>query len=421
MRNSSRRSTGHVPHIWRREIGVSSPLFFERSFTSSEALIRRLDCYQTLEGHNTRIYTIRFNPTGSLLISGAGDANVKIWNWLDGKLKFQYPHGHQERVMDAQFLPFTNDRKILTSSDGPVKLHEIADDSLVTTRVLGRHVGSVPQLAIEPGSPHIFYSCGEDGFVKRFDLRTPSPTNLFSCISFSGSGLPVQLKCVVLDPRDLNCFAIGGFDQFVRLFDVRMYQWDASTHIDRPVTTYCPRHLLDSLDNHITGLAYSNKSELLVSYDCEQIYLFNKGMDIGPDPTTVSEEHLLNLVQPRSYSGHRNTLPVKPVCFLGPREEYIVSGSECSNIFIWRKKDSKLLRKMVGGPSSVQCVATYPNTLFFASGGHDRNVRIWAPIGEEPERDPEPEVSFAEKCGKLMHDVQYFLTSTCRRVFFDEY
>lgn len=226
--------------------------------------------------------------------------------------------------------------------------------------------------------------------LSQFDLRTPSPMNLFSCISFSGSGLPVQLKCVVLDPMDRNCFAIGGFDQFVRLFDIRMYQWDASTCINRPVTTYCPRHLLDSLDNHITGLAYSNKSELLVSYDCEQIYLFDKGMDIGPDPMTVSEEHLLNLVQPRGYGGHRNTLPVKPVCFLGQREEYIVSGSECSNIFVWRKKDSKLLRKMVAGPSSVQVVATYPNTLFFASGGHDRKVRVWAPIGEEPERDPEP-------------------------------
>lgn len=168
MRNSSRRSPGHVPDIWRREIGMSSPLLFERSFTSSEALIRRLDCYQTLERHSGRIYTVRFNPTGSLLISGAEDANVIIWNWLDGEQKFAYPHGHQERVLDAQILPFTNDNMILTSSiDGLVKLHEIADDSLVTTTVLGSHEGRVPQLAIEPGSPRIFYSCGEDGFVKR--------------------------------------------------------------------------------------------------------------------------------------------------------------------------------------------------------------------------------------------------------------
>lgn len=91
---------------------------------SKQALIRRLDCYQTLEGHDSRIYTIRFNPTGSLLISGAGDANVKIWNWLDGKQKFAYPHGHQDSVMDAQFLPFTNDRMILTSSfDGLVSFN----------------------------------------------------------------------------------------------------------------------------------------------------------------------------------------------------------------------------------------------------------------------------------------------------------
>lgn len=34
------------------------------------------------------------------------------------------------------------------------------------TSLLGRHQGRAHKLAIEPGSPHVFYTCGEDGLVQ---------------------------------------------------------------------------------------------------------------------------------------------------------------------------------------------------------------------------------------------------------------
>lgn len=36
----------------------------------------------------------------------------------------------------------------------------------VTTKLLGKHQGRVHKLAVEPGSPHILYTCGEDGLVQ---------------------------------------------------------------------------------------------------------------------------------------------------------------------------------------------------------------------------------------------------------------
>lgn len=35
------------------------------------------------------------------------------------------------------------------------------------TRFLGMHQGRAHKLCIEPGNPHIFYTCGEDGLVQR--------------------------------------------------------------------------------------------------------------------------------------------------------------------------------------------------------------------------------------------------------------
>lgn len=36
----------------------------------------------------------------------------------------------------------------------------------VETKLLAKHQGRAHKLAIEPGSPHIFYTCGEDGLVQ---------------------------------------------------------------------------------------------------------------------------------------------------------------------------------------------------------------------------------------------------------------
>lgn len=43
---------------------------------------------------------------------------------------------------------------------------QILERGGVETKLLARHQGRAHKLAIEPGSPHIFYTCGEDGMVQ---------------------------------------------------------------------------------------------------------------------------------------------------------------------------------------------------------------------------------------------------------------
>ncbi|KAJ0476798.1 putative transcription factor WD40-like family [Helianthus annuus] len=46
------------------------------------------------------------------------------------------------------------------------------------------------------------------------------------------------------------------------------------------------------------------------------------------------------------YSGHRNNFTVKGVSFFGPDSEYVMSGSDCGHIFVWKKKDGRVIRIM---------------------------------------------------------------------------
>ncbi|PSR86625.1 DDB1- and CUL4-associated factor like [Actinidia chinensis var. chinensis] len=376
-----------IIEIFRRERGFSDPRTFARRISAAEAIVKQIDLYGKLKGHNGCVNTIQFNSSGDLLVSGSDDQKIMFWNWATKTLEFLYPSGHLDNIFQVKIMPFTDDRKVVTSSaDGQVRLGQVLDNGKVKTKKLGEHQGRVHSLAVEPGSPYVFYSCGEDGFVQHFDLRSNSPRKLFSCSSFADtkqSPRIISLNAIVIDPRNPNYFAIGGSDEFARVYDVRKYLSDCSGNLDAPVNTFCPHHLIETKTVHITSLAYSNTSELLVSYNDELIYLFQKNMGIGPYPLSIPHEDLQQLEEPQAYSGHRNLKTVKGVSFFGPRDEYVMSGSDCGHIFIWKKKGAKLLRVMVGDRRIVNQLEPHPHMPVIATSGLEKNIKLWAPLSND--------------------------------------
>ncbi|KAI8016064.1 DDB1- and CUL4-associated factor 8 [Camellia lanceoleosa] len=277
-----------------------------------KVLVNQIDLYGKLNGHAGCVNTVQFNSTGDLLVSGSDDRQVMFWNWAMKKLEFSYPSGHLDNIFQVRIMPFTDDRKIVTSSaDGQVGLGQVLENSEVETKRLGKHEGRVHNLAVEPGSPYIFYSCGEDGFIQHFDLRSNSARKLFCRYSFTEnkqSSSSIRLNAIVIDPRNPNYFAVGGSDEYARVYDTRKYQLDA-----RPVNTFCPRYLIETHDVHITALAYSHPSEFLVSYNDELIYLFQKNMGIGMSPLLLPHEDLQKLEETLAYEGHRNSRTIKGI------------------------------------------------------------------------------------------------------------
>ena len=81
--------------------------------------------------------------------------------------------------------------------------------------------------------------------------------------------------------------------------------------------------------------------------------------------------------------GHRNSKTVKGVSFFGPKDEYVMSGSDCGHIFIWKKKSAKLVRLMVGDRRIVNHLEPHPYMPFFATCGIDKNVKLWTPMASD--------------------------------------
>ncbi|CAK9170181.1 unnamed protein product [Ilex paraguariensis] len=388
MERISKSSADGFSEFWKREMGFSQPRNFTRRISSSEALVKRLDLYGRLNGHQGCVNSVEFNSTGDFLVSGSDDRQVMLWNWATKTLRLSYPSGHLDNVFQARIMPFTDDCKIVSAAaDGQVRLGQLSENGQVETKRLGKHQGRVHKLAVEPGSPYIFYSSGKDGFVQHFDLRSNHATKLFCCSSFTEnnkqSSRSLRLNAIVIDPRNPNYFTLGGSDVYARVYDIRKCQLDASSKQDIPINTFCPRHLIETYDVHITALDYSNTSELLVSYNDELIYLFQKNMGLGPLPLPVPHEELQKLEGAQVYSGHRNSQTVKGVSFFGPNDEYILSGSDCGHIFIWKKRGAKLVRLMVGDRHIVNQLEPHPHIPVLATCGIEKNIKLWAPMSHD--------------------------------------
>ncbi|KAJ0979439.1 hypothetical protein J5N97_014913 [Dioscorea zingiberensis] len=110
-----------------------------------KSLIKRVDHYKNLVGHRGIIHSVRFNDSGQFIISASDDKNVIIWDWARGTQKFVYPTGHEEKVLDAQILPFTGDCSIISSSvDGQAET--LRDTFPASDKSLGRLLAEVPYL-----------------------------------------------------------------------------------------------------------------------------------------------------------------------------------------------------------------------------------------------------------------------------------
>jgi DDB1- and CUL4-associated factor 8 len=169
------------------------------------------------------------------------------------------------------------------------------------------------------------------------------------------------------------------------LYDMRKFQLDGSRNTNQPVDTFCPKHLIKgaSARVHITSIAYSYAREILVSYNDELIYLFQHNIGLGPNPVSAEPEFFNMLDQPQAYRGHRNFRTVKGVSFFGQHDEYVVSGSDCGNVFIWRKKGGELIRMMNGDKSVVNCIEPHPHFPFMATSGIDNTVKLWTPAAKK--------------------------------------
>eukprot|EP00172_Hildenbrandia_rubra_P001587 Plantae.Rhodophyta-Hildenbrandia_rubra.ctg215.p1 GENE.Plantae.Rhodophyta-Hildenbrandia_rubra.ctg215~~Plantae.Rhodophyta-Hildenbrandia_rubra.ctg215.p1 ORF type:complete len:534 (+),score=85.09 Plantae.Rhodophyta-Hildenbrandia_rubra.ctg215:99-1700(+) len=100
-----------------------------------------------------------------------------------------------------------------------------------------------------------------------------------------------------------------------------------------------------------------------------------------------SEEDDLHPSYKRFYEGADNSETIKDCMYLGESCDYVMSGSDTGEIYIWDRNTAKLVQKLRNADSeSVNVVQGNPaDDFFIASSGIDADIKLWAPCGSHEE------------------------------------
>ncbi|XP_052405125.1 DDB1- and CUL4-associated factor 8 [Carassius gibelio] len=370
LQDLSRPSWRAVPSLRAREIGHDSHRFVRR-VCGARGLVQRLELQGRLERHTGCVNTLHFNPSGTRLASGSDDLRVVIWDWASRKAELEFDSGHKSNVFQAKFLPNSGDSTLaMCARDGQIRVAELsATQRCKNTKRVAQHKGAAHKLALEPDSPCSFLSAGEDAVVFGIDLRLDRPANKLVVVKEGEK--KVGLYTIFVNPANTHHFAVGGRDQYVRIYDQRKINEHDNNGV---LKKFCPSHLVSSESKtNITCLVYSHDgTELLASYNDEDIYLFDSSHSDGADYR-------------RRYKGHRNNATVKGVNFYGPCSEFVVSGSDCGHIYLWDKNSARVVQFMEGDRGGVvNCLEPHPHLPGLATSGLDHDVKLWAPTAENP-------------------------------------
>uniref|UniRef100_A0A2K5D1Z1 Uncharacterized protein n=1 Tax=Aotus nancymaae TaxID=37293 RepID=A0A2K5D1Z1_AOTNA len=324
-----------LPALQERELGSSAHFVYKAC--GARVFVQCFHLQHRLKGHIGCVNSLHFNQHGTWLVSGSNDPKVVVWDWVRRQPVLDFESGHKSNEFQAKFPPNSGD-SILAICDRQVWV------CCKNTKCVAQNKGASHKLALEPDSPCMFLSAGKDAIVFTIDLRQDRPAS----------------KLVVTKEKE-ESGAVYNLCESCQYPPV-CKQWSTQK--------FCPHHLVNNESKaNITCLVYSHDgTELLISYNDEDIHLFNSSHSDGAQYV-------------KRYTGHRNNATVKGVNFYGPKSESVVSSSDCGHIFLWEKSSCQIIQFMEGTrePHPHLPVRTSQKNRIL---GWDHDVKIWPPTTE---------------------------------------
>ncbi|KAJ7632831.1 WD40 repeat-like protein [Roridomyces roridus] len=321
-----------------------------------------------LEVHTDQVWVLDWSRDGNLLASASNDKSVIIWG-IGPETEMPIREWEKRLVLKHPYpvisLAWSLDNSILlTGSETHIKMWNTKTG--ICIRTLDEHSEPVTAFVWLPDNSG-FLSAGMDFKIVLWNTDGQRQE--------TWATLPVRITQMVITPDSTRLVAIGL---------VAPSPVDARPDGDAPPTgtnmsTPPPKEQhrllvydMDSRRNESCMVFEGELTSLSISEN-SQYALLNR----SPDDIQLLDLNLGRLV--RKYTGHRQTKHIIRSCFGGFESNFVVSGSEDGNVYVWHRDTGVLLEMLDGhGEGSVNCVAWNPsNERMFASCSDDRTIRIW--------------------------------------------
>ncbi len=287
-------------------------------------------------GHSSWIYALTFSPDGKLIVTGALDTTIKIWDRTSGR-ELRTLRGHSSAIGSVAFSP--DGRQIASGSvDQSIKLWDVATGKELKSLV--GHSGAVHSVAFSPDGKQLA-SGSADKTIKLWDLSSGQVLR-----SYSGHSDAVRSVAFSPDGKRLSS---GSEDKTIRLWDVQ------SGRELKVIKGYLDK---------VVSVSFSPDGKTLAgsSFD-DSIRLWN----------ATNGKELKTLID--------SELPVYSISF-SPDGKTLASGSLDGNVRIWDVASGRILKVLPEHSRHVFSVCFSPDGRTLASGGYDQILRLWDVVAE---------------------------------------
>ncbi|EUC36917.1 glycoside hydrolase family 1 protein [Bipolaris zeicola 26-R-13] len=299
-----------------------------------------------LRHHKDEVWFLQYSNDGTKLASTSKDCTIIIYETSTYRVLHQLDEHRESGVTHLAWSP--DDTKIVTCCSQPENSARIWDvKSGACIQCISDFTYPCTTAAWDPSGTRVIIGSQDDRMgCGIWDLNGDLKHN------FCDDGARLRANDIAVSPNGERLVIIT--ESSIVVFDFVSYEKIAEFQLD---------------DVKLTSVMISQDSRhMLVSMSPDQIKLME--IDTG-DVIQRFEAHVQKQFIIRSAFG-------------GADENFVVSGSEDSRIYIWRS-NGLLIEALDAHPGCVNSVAWHPkDPTTFASAGDDMRVKIWKPASALP-------------------------------------
>ncbi|KAI0092417.1 WD40 repeat-like protein [Irpex rosettiformis] len=389
--------------------------------------------------HSARIATVARD--GDVRISDIGDCMQQpvsgqetVYTARDTNLRILRCHKDSVKRIVTEDSP---DLFLTVSEDGTVRQHDLrvnhsCRDHAECPEPLVEMDHELATIGLSPLTPYQFVVAGDSAHGYLFDRRqskkhlkaawgmSPDDDCTTTCVRrFGRASRPSGLGSRFPHITGARVAQTNGHEVLLSYSSDAIYLYSAlddpqDISMAKPQGTVLPSNPKNNKtrDQRSVNISGSSIPNALMEHDIERLMEEEQGNEAEnleeiresletdsrmPDPDEEDEDNQENdddhddsmyshvpVVYPRArYAGACNIQTVKDVNFLGPQDEYIVSGSDDGYWFMWDKQSQRLHDILEGDSSVVNVIEGHPHLPLVAVSGIDTTVKLFAPAHGE--------------------------------------
>lgn len=285
--------------------------------------------------HDQELYSVKFHPNGTQLLTSGRDEMVKLWQITDQNRQIQLMRIFKGTSTDVLSLNFSADgeRIALGSQDSTI---QILNSAGIIEMKLGGHTDGIFDVNFSPNGQYLL-SASKDRTVRLWDLKATLLNTLYGHTS--------SIWSVNFSP-DGKMLASGSVDKTVRLWNADgTFRQELKGHLD---TVY--------------GVSFSaDGTKLVTASDDQTVKIWNSA--------TGQLLHSLNI--------HGAKLIYAT---FSPDQKLLATLGWDNKIKIWQWNNTdnpQLLHVLEGHTGTVWSIAFSPDSQSIASTSNDQTVKVW--------------------------------------------